>query len=287
MVSKGRRHTRRLSVRERRRRKRIYKVVGFFVLLVLLGVLLVYLLRLPHTRIQTIIISGTKELDAELLQKDIEIFLDKPSIVIPQDSYFVFSRSDLKAHLQKRYPRISTIEISVRHFDILEVSIQEYQTNYLAYVKDTGYRVSEGGILLDMVEVQASSSPISFYLNTEYFNPSLGDRILPKEDFLSLVYFIKNLHTLGIHPKTIVLNNTIEYLIVIPEDVKLIINPNDSYATYEAVLREILPYREFGYNFTKSSFSQDVAYINLRYGKKIIYCYVSDPCESNYPLLYE
>jgi hypothetical protein len=83
------------------------------------------------------------------------------------------------------------------------------------------------------------------------------------------------------------LNNQIEYVLVLENGTKIIINPLDDYDTHLALLREILPYKEFGYNFSESKFTQNVAYINLRYGKKVIYCYQGDVCETNYPLLYE
>jgi hypothetical protein len=242
---------------------------------------------LPHTRIQAITVDGNQEIDSEVIKQDVALFLDKSSLLIPYDSYFVFSRDLLVTHLQNQYPRIDTVDISVGNFDTLQIEISEHVTGYKAVINGAPYLVSNTGVVLEQVNTTASSSLVSLYLNTEYFDPTIGDQIIPEMQFQELTRFVQDLDTLGIVPRVVQLNNPIEYVLVVGDGAKLIINPRDDYVTYQAVLREILPYREFSYNFTQASFGQNVAYINLRYGKKILYCYRGDVCESNYPVMYE
>ena len=276
-----------MSVRERRRRRRIYKIAAILAAGVLLIALVLYLLYLPHTRINQVVITGTKELDTKIVRQDVELYLDEPSLVVPRDSYFVFSRDELATRLHNRYARIDTLDLRVHGFKTLEVIISEHTTEHYARIEDSLYAVSNTGILIEELDESVSAEGTMFYLNAEHFNPKLGERILKQQEFGNLLRFLDDLSKLGVESKLVQLTNPIEYLVQIPGGAKLIIDPHESYDTYREVVREILSYKEFGYDFGNTSFDRNVAYINLRYGKKVLYCYRGDTCEDNYPVLYE
>lgn len=278
---------RKLSVRERRRRKRIYTALAYVALFACFCGLIIYLLYLPHTRIQDYSISGTQALDTDLITQDVAMLLERSAFIFPQDSYFVFSRTEIAQYLQNKYPRIKSIDVSVDSFQKLQVDITEYDTEYQAVVAGEYYEISGDGTLIEQIDTTENTSLITLYLHPDYFDATLGDQILTRDKFIALMKFVDNLELLGIDLQIIQFNNAIEYIFVVSHGEKIIIDPRDSYTTYQAVLREILPYKEFGYNFTEAAFDQEISYINLRYGKKILYCYKGEVCEGNYTLLYD
>ncbi|HEX8993972.1 MAG TPA: hypothetical protein VF803_01835, partial [Candidatus Paceibacterota bacterium] len=119
-----------LRARRRRRRAVLVIISGVLAAAALIG--LVFLLRAPFMRIQTIAISGnstvaTADIEARVRQDIAGSWL----WVIPKDDILLYPTTQIMRDVQSTFPPLSSVSVRAATFSSIAVAVSEYQPDAL------------------------------------------------------------------------------------------------------------------------------------------------------------
>ena len=267
--------------------KKRQRTVRSFVLYVLLLLSMVgggwYIVHQNSMRMQSITIDTPDQSKLKLFTKVKQDFYDEHQLFyqlfLPKDSIISPSLHELANHLYDTFPYIKEIEIDRTDWFHARLLIREYTRQDTLKQEDRYFKISPEGYVFDYAQDVRGR----VFLHSEEL--VLRNSVLDQEQFMLLTKFLDDLDTLGVGVAQISITNELETILELSRGAKIIIRTNGRYDSYRETLREILRYKEFSYDFKQGYFRQPVAYINLRYGDRVLYCYRTDVCADNYSLI--
>lgn len=236
-----------------------------------------------NMRIQNLVVSDEhiEETDRTRYEQSLAIAYDEPRVLVPQDSIFRNHRRIISENLYGHFPAIKLVNISRADPQTVQVVVFKRDLSYhYRHGDGTLYRLDQMGMLYEQ-ETGGQEVVRVYEHDTREDSLDIGDTVL-HGDYGQVNTLLDDLDILGITVKRIVMVNEIEMVLHVDNGVALVIDPSVGYEAVSETLREILPYKEFAYNFSEGRFDMDVDYINLRYGNRILYCYQGDECAGYY-----
>lgn len=274
--------TKKATIKQRRQRQKMYKAGLIIILLASIPVSIICIINQPQFRIQSVSLEGAYELDSRLVVNDVTIMINQPRVLfIPGDLWFAYRKNYLIDTLMRRHPEIESVDMSVNDFSVLNITVTERVQQYYAVSNGITYAVDYLGILF-RVDDNPQSVGRYFYSREEPTEFGIRDMIVDPEFFMQCNSFLDNLETQGIVVNRILFEDELQMIMQLEHGTRIIVSRDSDFQSIVATLREILRYKEFGFDFKTGIFEQPVSYINLRYGNKIFYCYVGDECTDNY-----
>lgn len=229
----------------------------------------------------TITTESLDETEHNRYMQSLDILYAQPRWVIPQDSIFRNHRQMITENLENHFPAIKSVTVTREGARAIEVAIIKRDLSYHYRVQDgTLYRIDQRGMLYEQESPDVTPERV-------YEHALLQDEVGVTDEVLPGAYqqtntLLDSLDTLGVVVNRVVVVNEIEMRLYLDNGTVVVVDPSVSYDAVIETLREILPYKEFGYNFSEGEFAVPVDYINLRYGNKILYCYRADVCAGYY-----
>ncbi len=263
----------------KRRQEKVRFLVASSVLFVLLIGGVIYLLHQPYMRMQSILVTTSVENKEILFKQAVEDFYSRGRLLVPKDSAITPSLQSLRKSLRHTFPYIKEIRIQRHGWYRATLVIEEYTHTDTLFSSGRYMKISPEGYLFDYTPEPQGR----IYIHSNSLK--LRDYVLEREQFIAFREFIDDLSVLGIEVTMISIHNDLETVLGLDNGVEIIIRNGGVYDAYRETLREILRYKEFGYDFSEGVFLKPVAYINLRYGDRVFYCYTTDPCLDNYELI--
>lgn len=273
---------RRVSAKQRRIQKKILRGGLVVFLCTLIVSLLVYILHQPEFRLSGVVVFATDTDHAHLVEEQITIFYDKPRWLLPQDSVLFPRKKELQQLLYERFPTIESVEIHRESWQTLNVVYEEYAGEYNLQQGNSLFTLDDSGYIFD-TRADRKNQRV-FISDLPGDTVAVRGRVMAEGDFALFNQFLDDLDSLGIVARKIYFKNDLETVIELDNQARLVVDTYASYDVLVELLREILNYKEFQYDFSQGVFGQEVDYVNLRYGNKVIYCYKKDACEGAYDL---
>lgn len=249
-----------LNLREKNKRKKIYRVVLGAVFFVLLYAALVFLSRLSSFDLEVVTMNGLQTIDEKLITTQAMDFCSGTSFLFSRKSILVCPLSSFRRQLISEWPRIETLTISRTGFHEIELDFTE-RTSVGQTCSGKCFVFDTNGFLFREVLPEEKDLPV--WTGT---GNMIAENILPVERFRSLFDFIVLLSPVIQHPKTIS---------IIPPDVEIVAKNEITYLIAEdadktQTLRNIT---EFTKSFQKKNpnFLQTVSKIDARFGNKFFY----------------
>ncbi len=187
---------------KRKRIKRKRSLIFLGIVLVLL-IALVFASRLEKLRIQNVSVSGSQVISPEKVTAVVEDLLSGHYLwLVPHDNALFYPKGTIETVLARKFPRFSSIAVSLQDLQTLEVLVAEREP-FALYCSETTpssggcYFLDEEGYIFD--EAPTFSSGVYFIYSPESHDPEpLGKAFLPTTEFRALYHFIDELKTLGI-----------------------------------------------------------------------------------------
>jgi len=268
---------------KQQRRKQVRRYFILFTLMLCIGSFL-YLLQLSQLRIGRVTVETQSLINSNEVEQKIQKELEGYYVyVFPKNSIFWYDKDTIGEILRNDYPEIDSLEVDLKKFDDLQINITEREVQYQASFGQELYDLDMNGVLFKKTSSAASSTRI-FYSQLDAVSGVLGEQFVERDTYIEFNGFLDDLEKQGIVVKKIYFENKIQTILELDNSVRLIIHPSDKYETIVKTLQEVLVYKEFGFDKIDSDFAVDVAYINLRYGNKLFYCYSEDVCRNNYQI---
>ena len=198
---------------ERKLQARRKRLVFYGAILLGILVVLVFVSRLQSLRIKTITMTGAKVISADSVSAaTLEALSGYHFWLVPKNNSLIYSRDTVKAELNKKFPRFSSVELTLTNPTSLDVSVIErepfalYCDGPLGSVESSPcYFLDEQGFIFDLAPTFSIGVYFIYSINPALGNP-LGQEFLPREEFNLLSEFIRSLETFSIEPLSVVMN---------------------------------------------------------------------------------
>ncbi len=190
----------RLSALKKRRRKNLQnKIVFLFLFFLILFTGLIFLSRINKLNIDTIIITGNKIIDTELINEVVNDNLEGYYFYfLPKSNFLLFPKNKIKNELSSKFKRLNNISLNLRNTKTLLISLSEREGEYIwcgeklfeinqkieefpcYFIDDTGYLFDiapyfSGDVyfrffgLLNHNEINTSNNPLGGFLSPLIF----------------------------------------------------------------------------------------------------------------------
>lgn len=191
----------------RARRKRIF--IYSSIVLLLLG-LLIFLSRLNALRIKEVAVEGAKVISAEAVAGAAkEVMSGYYLWLVPKNNALIYADDEVKNELHKRFPRFSSVELSLSGFQALNITVVEREPFALycgeeALVEESSvcYFLDKNGFIFDFAP-SFSEGVYFVYASSPVFEDPLGQAFLAREEFIALTKFIEDVSDLGFDPQAL------------------------------------------------------------------------------------
>lgn len=192
-----------LAKKMKERRKRLLAASGAFVILLVLAV---FLLRLKSFQIREVAVSGAVVTGAESVERAIEEALSGRYFwLIPKRNALLYPRATLEETLLEKFPRFSTVTLSLEGMRGLSVVAEERKpfALYCDALVPSGvegcYFMDDTGFIFDTAP--SFSEGVYFaYASDRVWETPLGEQFLPAAEFQALAGFVAGLQALGLEP---------------------------------------------------------------------------------------
>ncbi len=288
----------------RKRRKSRIKKIFFFIFLPLIVFLasLIFFLNFKALSIKDIKISGTKFLNEEKINKIIEKNLSgKNNFFISKRNFIFYPENKIINDLKKNFIEINDVDISYSSFvDFrnLKVDIKQKEKKYL-WCKDKSLKkcnfVSNAGVILDSFNESKTDKKKDEFI---YFLGKTEEKIIKdseeniqnkekekvfvnRDNFIDLEKIISKFKDFGVNIKKITKIELGDYVIEDDNNIKIIV-PKRFSEEVGNNFKDISSFKDISFDKKDGKFSENLEYINLLFGKSIVYCLKSDVCAGNY-----
>ncbi len=270
--------------RKRRKRRRVFFVISFFVFIGLL-VGLSYLSKYQKINIKEIRVEGTHIIDADKVIEETQKEISGNYIYLfSKSNTFIYPRRSLESKLRKEFPRIEELSINLDGLQVLYIKVKERFGAYLwcgaslpASNADTGencYFVNSDGLIFDKAPYFSGNVYFKFYTPILDPNVPLGQNLFDKEKFRTLVNTIDRLEYMGLHTTVLVMLDDNKYYFKITD--RKSTNMPEIWWNKENELSKVVDNLELALknkDFQKEIFSRlnTLSYIDLRFDNKVLY----------------
>jgi hypothetical protein len=183
------------TLRARRRRRARVLLVSIAALLVVVGSSVFFGLHSPHTRLQTIQVTGTDP----STNKSISLFIQKELagnyfFVVPRDSILFYFGNHLAIDILKKYPRLETASVALTSLSSISVTVSERLPQALWCGPDPADTapclvLDAKGIAYGAAEASSSSTPYVVYYGA-LDSSSTPPQFLTTAQFRALSLFV-------------------------------------------------------------------------------------------------
>ncbi|MBP6925545.1 MAG: hypothetical protein KBC22_00595 [Candidatus Pacebacteria bacterium] len=192
--------------------RRIFWYVCLWASLVIsLAILFVLLMYQPFFQISRISVQGnhvlhTADIGAEVQQ----VMSQKKLWVIPLDSWVTLPQKKITQHLSETFGRIKSIDLEVKNFDHLVISIDEWQPAFLwcnleevDQGKRTCWFMDELGNIFSEAPYFSPGVYPMFVTKQNSLDDILGEEKIDPETLQQVLQIYRQLETKGVHIETI------------------------------------------------------------------------------------
>lgn len=183
-------------LKEKRRKSRVFVVVGIGLALLLLIGGAVGVLYLPAVQIDEITIEGVEgSAYAEIERTIREELRTKMFAVIPRNNVLLYSDKAITAAVVAAFPNLSQVDLQLRNLHALHLKVEERNAFALWCKDDNGencFLLDENGFIYEQAPVYSGTAYVRFYgplASAEI----VGNVFLGKDEFRALLQFVEAL----------------------------------------------------------------------------------------------
>ena len=111
---------------KKKRRKKLFKYVNIFALIILIIGIFSYVTHRPEIRISKVELSGGALVKKDEVETETLSFLEGSYFwLVPKNNSFLYPQKKLENYLKDSFKRINTIEVSLKDLDVLQINITE------------------------------------------------------------------------------------------------------------------------------------------------------------------
>ena len=264
--SKAPRHS---PLRARRRRTRVLIGLGLLTLAALAAYGVSSASYLPQFSIHNVVVVGTKEIRAELVEAYAEAALfDGTYALLSSSNIFLYKHEKIVQAVQDHLPRVRSVNVSRGSLlaQAVVVSIEERASFARWCGKDTCFLMDESGFIFAL-QATSSISEVVRYTFTGAL-PKTGDAIgqtLVGEKFGEFVALLKQLEDADFAPLEISVESTQDFSVSLARGFVLHASFNNDLEKVARDLELVL-----GSNALRGKESQ-LEYVDLRFGNRVYY----------------
>jgi cell division septal protein FtsQ len=189
-----------------RRRRRVIYAILFFILFIIV----VFVSRLENLRIGTVSVNGSN-----VISQDLVIAVAKDQIsghylwLVPKDNALFYPKGALRKMLFRKFPRFSSVALSLEGTEALEISVIEREPFALFCTGDsnTCYFLDETGFIFDFAP-NFSEGVYFVYQREELSGDPLSQEFLPESEFRQLSRFVSSLPDMGLEPLSLTMSQS-------------------------------------------------------------------------------
>lgn len=206
-----------LARKQKERRKRWLIASG-----VLGGLIVatVFVLRLNSLQITSVVAEGVPATgSAQVEARTLELLSGSYLWLVPKTNTFIYPKSRLEKELPRAFPRLSSVALSLDGMHLLKIEAVE-RTPYALYCHalvpsgvEGCYFLDETGFIFDTSPTFSEGVYFVYRAEPAFQNP-LGRQFVPQGEFESLVVFITRLGKAGAEPRSLVLTETEDKLVL-------------------------------------------------------------------------
>jgi len=258
---------------KKRRKKIIVRIILYFLLVVTFIVGLSLLSRAQFLNIKEIKVMGGETIKKEEIIKIVEYKISGKMVgLFSKSNILLYPRYEIETEILNRFKRISSVEVSIEKFSIMNVKVKERQAfalycESITESKDEKcFYLDKTGSLFDEAPNFSGNSFVKYYNATS--TEARSDYFLETEDFEHLNKFLTDLSKTFNVQVLKVINNPESFEIYLDIDTKLILNPDNDFDKTFGNL--ILFVDELKAQDDIDSF-ESLKQIDLKFGNKIYY----------------
>lgn len=272
-----------LQLKKHRRRVVLNKIFLSLVALATVFASLAYLSRLKQVNISEIEISGNTGIETETIKATIEKEISGDYLwFFPKTNIFFYPKNKIKNDLSAQFKRLQNINLSIKNYKTLEVSVAERTALYtwcgneFPPLLDKGrvgegsekcYFVDENGYIFD--EAPYFSGEVYF----KFYGPQT-ESFFAKKNFKQLISFKDTLTAIRLKPVSLYIGDDGEVTIALsaktlPTGPKILFKIDSDFQKIAENLQAALSTEPLLSNFKNKYASLE--YIDLRYGNKVYY----------------
>lgn len=261
-------HSRAYTRKSQKRSK--FFIIGIILVLVLLGVLSWWITDRSFLVLRSTRVSGNEHIAEEDVLKVAHVYTERSLLFWSRNNFLLVPRDDIEKALKAQFDWTQSVHVEVKGVSQLSIEITEYKPAYLActvsnacfFMDDTGYIFAQ--------TIDAFNSPyITFYAELSEEDP-IGTRIIPKDEFKTVLSFIQGLTDNGINTERVTFLATGETRVRIVEGTEIIFSRREH---VEEMLGNflLLLTKETVNHGSREAFLGQTEYIDVRYGNKVFY----------------
>jgi cell division septal protein FtsQ len=253
-----------LSTGERRRRgrrRRFLKLYLYLFLLFLILCGLIYLVRAPYFRLNSVAVEGASEQKrSEIVAAANETFKGNKYLIVPNNQALFYSSETLKGKIEKEMIGVNDVIITVDFPRTLKIRINERAPNAL-FCQEKCYFIDASGLVYS--EAPSFSEGVYMVYRDNTFAASsspIGNRLANEEAFDLVNNYIEKLPDYGLTVTTVTFETKNEVRLDVKDNGHLLISLERSYEDTLANIKTVL-------DEGVTTFE----YIDVRFGNKIFY----------------
>lgn len=251
------------------------KRIGIFFAVVIIIAMLMYVLRLPHWRIQNIQIVGLGELEEQTVQSRVQSLLSGSLLaIIPKNSFFIARTSMVRQLLAKEFPQFESISVASVFPQTLKINVVERNVWAIAcnLLAPAALATPPRCVFLDRQgfayeNAPFSQGPLLLRIETDA-DSAIGTYALDAELISEMHVVEEKLKTFGTDAVEFGYISKIpgEFAVATSAGYKLLLRRGDNVDAVFKILKTVLE-KEIGDK------AVNLNYIDLRFGNKVFYKY--------------
>ncbi|MBI4120921.1 MAG: hypothetical protein HY457_01560 [Parcubacteria group bacterium] len=271
-----------------RRRALLIRAFVFFCTCGVLLMLAAWSSEHPMVTVQTLHVSGTKEVEAPELKDFVMRSLEgRYAYLFSRANVFLYPERTIEKKLLSTFLELKSARLSLDSLTALSLEVTERSPRYLwcgearapeVHIPDQCYFVDDDGwifmnapyfsgrVYFEMYGVpEGERLPVE-----EGRSEPLGRRFLSGEDFARVIRFIEGLKSLGIEPVFLIAKGEGGDQMLLENGVQIFFNRNDDPATMTNTLSNALQSEELPL-VALTDINTKLQYVDLRYPKRVYY----------------
>ncbi len=258
---------------KKKRKEKIRRAVFFCVLCILLCIGVVYLLRRPSLRIDTVTLSGQLLVDPQEMTKTTLDFLEGSYVyIIPKNNSIVYPKQALVEHIRNVFPRIEEITISRDGLSGLAIAIKERGFEALwcgpePRTEEVCYFVDSNAVIFAEAP-QFSGDAYTVYYGPVPEEPVVGHQFVPSTVFQNTQAIVEQAKKLKLFPRKVVFDQSGDYKVFLYTGAYVVVSTKDD-------PQEVNRHLALLVNTLSDRQLQDLDYIDMRFGNKLFYKFKS------------
>jgi hypothetical protein len=271
---------------DKKRKRFILKIIFVSISLLFLVILIVLGFNLPFLQIKTIQIYGNTSISSVDLQRVVFSEIEGNYFyTVPKTNILFYPKLKLKAELQSRYPKISSLEIDIIDSSVINVKILERSPEVIVcegYLDDEDgdscFFVDDTGTVYEKVNASSSDIYFKYYMNTSSTTISIGSKFIESSKFLELQEAVSYLNGTILEPTGLLIRDDGSYELYIRNiDTSIAVVYLDDRIPFKKTMNNLVLFWQNVMN-KKLGFSEvpNFEYINLRFGNNVFYLVKND-----------